>query len=270
VASSLIRIGLSNDIALQLEYVVQPLNGNSYTDIQIIDTAIFYLLGYYKPLTPPDAKHIIHSEITDSWVNYSHELKTISIYNISKHCSVSNLSHFNSVIATTLRRDDCTMYFHTTSWKGSLSITEGISRLVSRPCLDFGILPGFYLSTTSRDAIGWGQANSRIWSNEVAIMIFCIPNNVIPSHLKFKELIGDEWMQVTSHSRQCKDTFDLKLIKSIDILYGDMVQNASVVRDGGLPVAHTPPRKQLVSKSDAGDSFIYNCLVGCMYFQKST
>ena len=78
--------------------------------------------------------------------------------------------------------------------------------------------------------------------------------------------MGDEWIQVTSNSRQCKDTKDSKLIKSIDILFGNMVQNATGVRNGGVPIPHSPPKKQLVSKSDAGDAFIHNCLIGCIYF----
>lgn len=270
IKESLLSIGLRPEIAIQLEYILQPLqHESSYTDIQILDTAIFYLLGYYTPLKPLNAKHLI-SDYIDKWINYTHESKTISIYNMSLQCTGLALSQFNSALASIPRPDgDSTLYFHTTSWRGSLGITENVSRLVSRHCLDFGIFPGFYMSNTTYDAIGWGYANSRRWSNEVAIMIFCIPNNSIPPPLKFKELIGDEWVQVTSHSRLCKDTKDSKLIKSIDILFGNMVQNATIVRNGGVPITHNPPKKQLVSKSDAGDAFIHNCLIGCIYFQKS-
>lgn len=270
IKDSLTQIGLRPEIALQLELVVRSLQGSSYTNVQIIDTAIFYLLGHYKPLTPPNTKHLLYPDIIDTWVNYIYESKSISIYNMTQYCSVSSLSHFIAALATIPNPySDKNYYFHATSWKGSLAITEGVNRLVGRRCLDFGILPGFYTSNSPNDAVGWGYANSQRWSNEVAIMIFCIPNNIIPSNLKFKNLTGDEWVQVTSHSRQCNDTFDLKLIKSIDILYGDMVQNASIVRDGGFPLTHTPPKKQLVSKSDAGDAFMYKCLIGCIYFKKS-
>jgi hypothetical protein len=76
-------------------------------------------------------------------------------------------------------------------------------------------------------------------------------------------------MQVTSHSRLCSDANDLRLIRRIDLLYGDIVQNVSVVRRGATLLSHTPPKKQLGSKSDASDDFIHECLVGCIYFQKT-
>ena len=271
VLETLVHIGLRHDIASYMDNIMHRLwNETSYTDIQVVETSIFYLLGKYKPLTSPTTKYLIESATTDTWINYTPpDSKPISIYNIPHKCSISCIGQFNAALMTlstpTIR--DYTYYFHTTSWKGSLSIMEGVNRLVSRNCLDFGIFPGFYMSPTSSDSLKWGYANSPIWSNEVAIMIFCIPNT-IPPQLKFKELTGQEWVQVTSHSRQCEDTFDLKIIKLIDLLYGNMVQNTTDVRKGGYPVPHTPVKKQLVSKTDAGDAFVYNCLVGCIYFQK--
>jgi hypothetical protein len=270
VLRSLVCIGLRHDIALHLDNVVRRLWNESYTDLQIVETAIFYLLGKYTPLKSPTTKYLIESNKTDIWINYTHpDSKPIAIYNISRRCSISYIEQFNAALMTlpTLSTSDYTLHFHTTSWKGSLSIMEGVNRLVSRNCLDFGIFPGFYMSPASSESIKWGYANSPVWRNEVAIMIFCIPNS-IPPHLNVKELIGNEWVQVTSHSRQCEDKVDLKLIKSIDLLYGNMVQNTSVVRKGGYPVPHVPVKKQLVSKTDVGDAFVHNCLVGCVYFEK--
>ena len=268
VADVLIQIGLRADVSRHLEHIVEPLHGNSYSDLQIIDTAIAYLLGHYTPMMPPTTTHPIEAAVTDVWMNYTHESKTISIYNMSRACSNAALPQFNTALESLPRSSDSTFYFHSTSWRGSLSIMEGVSRLVGRRCLDFGIFPGFYMSPTPQDATGWGYANHRVWADEVAIMIFCIPN-IYPSHLNYKELVGSDWVQVTSHSRLCRDSTDIRSIRRTDILYGDMVKNASAVRSGAEPVTHTPPKKQLVSKSDAGDSFIHECLVGCIYFQKS-
>lgn len=272
VLESLVHIGLRPDIASYVDNIVRRLwnEGTRYTDLQVIETAIFYLLRKYTPLTSSTSRYLIEPTTTDTWINYTHlDSKPIAIYNIPYLCSISHIGQFNAALTTLPLPSisDCTYYFHTTSWKGSLSIMQGVNRLVSRNCLDFGIFPGFYMSPESSDSMKWGYANSPIWSNEVAIMIFCIPIT-IPPQLKCKELTGQEWVQVTSHSRQCEDKFDLKIIKSIDLLYGDMVQNATDVRKGGYPVPHSPVKKQLVSKTDVGDAFVHNCLVGCVYFQK--
>lgn len=271
IYTSLIHLGLRSDIAAQLERIVLPLQGTSYTNVQVIDTAIFYLLGKYKPLTAPNAKHLFPEIAINTWVNYKHnkESKTLFVCNLSKTCSISNISQFFAAIsALAAVPNDHTLYFHTTSWKDSLNIMKGVNRLAGRPCLDFGIFPGFYMSSTVRDCIGWGYARSEAWSNEVAIMIFCIPNT-LPSRITFKELVGQEWAQVTSHSRQCKDNMEESTIYSIDILYGDMVMNTTAAYKGEKPVPHTPPKKQLVSKTDAGDKFIHASLIGCVYFSKS-
>ena len=264
VADVLIQIGLRPDVAHHMEYIVQPLHGNSYSDLQIIDTAIAHLLGQYMPVSPPTTKHPIKATVTDEWLEYT---KPFFIYNMTQPCSTTALPQLNAALASLLIPSDYTFYFHATSWRGSLSIMEGVSRLVGRRCLDFGIFPGFYMSPSPTDATGWGYANRRVWANEVAIMIFRIPK-VLPASLTYKELVGEDWRQVTSHSRLCNDSMDIRSIRGTDIIYGNMVQNASAVRGGAVPVTHTPSKKQLVSKTDKGDAFIHTCLVGCIYFQK--
>lgn len=271
VADVLIQIGLRSDVALHLEYIVEPLRGGSYSDLQIIDIAIEYLLGRYEPISPPNATHLIEPTVINSWINYTHESKTIAIYNIPYACGNAVIPQFNGALTSIplpSLEGDHTFYFHATSWRASLSIIEDVSRLVGRRCLDFGIYSGFYMSPTARESIGWGYAKRYTWANEIAIMIFCIPK-MPPAHLTFKELTGDEWNQVTSHSRLCREATDIRSIRHIDLLYGDMVQNASAVKRGARPVTHTPPKKQLVSKSDVADAFVHKCLVGCIYFQKA-
>ncbi len=269
VAEVLIQIGLRSDIALHLEYIVQPLHGSSYSDLQIINTAIAYLLGRYEPAAPPTATHLIEPAVVNSWINYTHESKTIAIYNILQHCSTAVLTQFDTALTSLPSLEgDHTFYFHATSWRGSLSIIEDVSRFVGRRCLDFGIYPGFYMSPTSSEAVGWGHKKRHVWANVVAILVFLITKTP-PAHLRFKELTGDEWIQVTSHSRLCREATDIRSIRHVDLLYGDMVQNASATNRGARPVAHTPPKKQLVTKSETADAFIHKCLVGCIYFKKT-
>ena len=160
-------------------------------------------------------------------------------------------------------------FFHTTSWKGSLKIIDKVDRMNGRKCLDFGIYPGFYMSQTALDCLDWGVKKSRLLSNEVAIMIFSIPL-VLPDHIAFKELRGLEWTNITKLARRCAQTDELRSIRSIDLLYGNMVSNSTAVENGSEIVStHRPPKKQLVSKTDAADKFIHECLTGCIYFRKS-
>lgn len=71
VAEVLTQIGIKSDVALHLEYIVEPLQGSSYCDLQVIDTAIEYQLGRYAPIAPPDATHPIRPDIVDSWIDYT-------------------------------------------------------------------------------------------------------------------------------------------------------------------------------------------------------
>lgn len=52
IHESLEGIGLRPEVAMELEGVVEPLLGSSYTHTQVLDVAIEYLLGHYAPLYP--------------------------------------------------------------------------------------------------------------------------------------------------------------------------------------------------------------------------
>jgi hypothetical protein len=102
-----------------------------------------------------------------------------------------------------------------------------------------------------------------------SILIFSIPN-VLPKRIKYKELYGDEWTAVTQESRRCKqEKYEVESLREYDIVYGDMVSNPNDVFHGrAAPMTHTPPKKQLVSKSDDGDNYMTSHLVGIVYFRK--
>jgi hypothetical protein len=270
IKDSLVGIGLREDVATELEEILNPLLDSSYTHSQLLEKGIEYILGEYTPLTPPNTTHCIQPDKINIWFKYKHpNSKQIQIYNISQ--PINNTSHNYETALNTLQptSSDITYYFHTTSWKSSFDIMEEINRQKGRKCLDFGIFPGFYLATNYHDSINWGYKNMTYWSNEIAIMIFAIPNS-LPKSIKYKELIGDEWIYVTKKSRECEDiNKEIDRIRNYDLLYGDMVSNPNDVNQHKkIPKTHNPPKQQLVGKTDKAEKFLQRCLVGCVYFQK--
>lgn len=265
---ALTLLGLNTKIINVLIPLLEPLRNSSYTDKQILETCIFYLLGHYKPLTPVTTKYLIQGEKVDAWQVYNTCAKNIEIYNISQVCSYSTYIQLERAIDSNPPPHGHSYYYHTTSWRGSLNIIDGVDRLVGRRCLDFGIYPGFYLSETLTDCLDWASKKNKLWGNETAIIIFTLPH-ILPTHLSYTELNGKLWSDVTKGARMCKNTQELPTIRNIDLLYGNMVSNTNAVENGtALPMPHRPPKKQLVSKSDAADTFLHTCLTSCIYFKK--
>jgi hypothetical protein len=264
----LAQMGLRAEIVERLLPLLEPLQGGSYSQRQILDTALFYLLKRYTPITPINTKHLVQPHVVDGWQTYNSGSKEIGIYNMSQTCTMLAQTALATAVATNPASPGMYTFFHTTSWRGSLAIMDNVDRNVGRRCLDFGIYPGFYMSETALDCLDWGSKKSKVWGNETAIMIFAIPET-LPTHLVFKRLHGHEWSTLTKQARECKESQELRPLRSIDLLYGNMVSNPTTVEHGGDPMTHSPPKKQLASKTDAGDRYIHSCLVGCIYFQKA-
>lgn len=261
------QLGLRPEVAAALEPLLAPLYGSSYTDHQILDTAIYYLLKRYTPIAGPEATHLINPGKVDQWLPSLHGSNT-AVFNLSQPCTMNAHAALVSVIASLPAVTDHIYFFHATSWAGSLAIMEGVDRGQGRRCLDFGIYPGFYMSATTIDCLDWGTKKNKLWSGETAILVFAVPTT-LPLHLSFKELKGGEWSSITTQARECKGLREVSAIRAIDFLYGDMVSNPTAVERGTqAPVTHRPAKKQFVSKTDAGDAFLDTCLTGCVYFQK--
>ena len=160
-----------------------------------------------------------------------------------------------------------TYFYHTTSWRTAISIMKyGIEHYSGRENLDFGTTPGFYLAENLHIALKWGNRNYNTYSNEIATLIFSIPNNTRVLHLT-----GDDWIHVTRMSKRCDDydCRDDKLMKTIhrsDLVYGNILGNPSQVRFKDVKPAPLGNMNQLVSKTDNGDEILHKCLVGCFFF----
>lgn len=270
IQHALETIGIVSEIAMSLETILSPLQTTCYTQTQILDIAIEYLLGKYKPIAPINATHLIEPDQVNVWRPHILESKHISIYNIpsqcKKHSATQQLKHALSILP---KMAESSFYFHATSWKSSLNIMDGIKRIHGRFCLDFSIFPAFYLSPSSIDSVDWCLKKMKLFHNEVAILVFAIPN-VLPPDISIKELENKDWTHVTKQARECQQQdSEIKAICDYDLLYGDMVSNPEYVKKRSqLPRTHTPPKKQLVGRTDAAERFLYKCLVGCVFFQK--
>jgi hypothetical protein len=273
ISTILMELGIQKQIAIHTENVLQPLLNTCYTDIQLLYIAFEYIRGVYRPIRANNIKYYTNPNVIMQW--FSHEYspkKYIDIMNIPYTCSIDiyeivlkniqNTPHINS--------SKSSFFYHTTSWASSESIFNNIYHNKGKYCLDFGLQPGFYLAYNLEDSLEWGNKKNKLFSNEVAILVFSIPHKM-PSKLRIKELKGPEWEYVTQQSRLCDRKIDeIPQIEEYDILYGNMVNNPKdIIRYGNRPTTHKPSKKQLVSKTTNSDRYLRSKLVGCYYFMKS-
>lgn len=271
IYDSLRTLGVRDEVALKVEYVLEPLENTCYSESQLLDIAIEYLTGKYKPITPPTTTHPIEPSKLNVWFPYTYQEKSLLLYNIPHRCNTNQVvRQFANALRMVPLDGQPDILFHSTSWGSTYSIMDAVSHDAGRACRDFGVKPGFYMSTTIEDCIEWCVNNSDRWSNETAIFIFKIPNP-LPTDIQIKYIEGEEWTTLTKESRECKqEIVELKALRGYDLLYGNMVRNTYNVRKGiNTPKPHRPPKKQLVGKTDKADEFLHRCLVGCVYFQKA-
>ena len=148
----------------------------------------------------------------------------------------------------------------------------GINHSAGRKCLDFGWQGGFYIGDSVDNAIQWGVRRSAATQHETAILLFRISaTDMDAKKLRYRELKGDDWTKITKKSRMCLGgTYnEMSELRRIDYVYGPMVRNVEEVARGmGEPRTHTPPKYQLVSKTDNGDEYLHDNIIGCIFFQK--
>ena len=274
--------GLRAEKARTIRRLFEPLEGESYTNRQIIDMAIEYVFGLgIHTIGKVNEKYCIHPEKMAVWFEMEKP-----VYNFPGSCIPEQIKNiYQAIHALESPSADYDFYYHTTDWEGGLSILEGINHEAGRKCLDFGLYPSFYVGPHLKDAIEWAGKRSLITKNESAIFIFRIPK-IKPSNLHYKELVGDEWTSdewtsdewtsdewaaLTKKSRICVPRLynELRELRNIDLIHGPMVSNANGVASlDEKPRMHTQPKYQLASKTNKADDFLYECMIGAIFFQK--
>jgi hypothetical protein len=276
IAKTLLNMGLTTRAANSADQAISPLLYTCYSHKQNIQIAIQYLLGYYKQLTPQNGTYFYKPELRDQWIPYTTiNGDTIPVMNYSKSCTITQKDELESLLHSTFSKANHMLFYHTSSWSSCKSIMREINHLSGMPCLDFGVLPSFYMTNVLQHALEWGSVRSANFSNEVGTVIFSIPT-ILPSKLRYKHLQGEEWKSVMIQSRIC-NTIDIPedqnipQVQGYDFIFGDILKNSISIKKGKttLPIPHDPPKKQLASKTNRGDIFLQNCIVGCIFFNKN-
>lgn len=263
---SLLKLGIKPSKVRETLYVMAPLENTCYTNKQLLEKAIEYVLGWYKPITTPDASYFYKPDTTAIWI--PHEKK--EIMNMTYSCTYTIIPRFERKVASLFPESEGKVFFHTTNWKGAINIMNVINRNAGRTCLDFGYYPSFYVSETVQDAIDWGFKNARAWHNEVAIMAFHVPMD-FQKDFHFKDLRQnkEEWKWVVTTSRDCKELSEMiEYEERYDFIYGPMLANPPYYATEG-PRMHRPPTLQLAAKTNTASRFLYKCMKGAFVFKKS-
>jgi hypothetical protein len=156
------------------------------------------------------------------------------------------------------------VFFHATNLRSAIDIAEqGISHASGRKCMDFGILPSFYMTPDVSVAIEWCTVNKLRWQGEMCILVFIIPTASSVA-LKTKEFDSNtsEWIDLVTSSRRCKMKFND--LDKFDAVYGPMVANVKSIHSK-LARPHKKLKFQLASKSIASDVYFKSCFAGAIF-----
>jgi len=273
ISQTLLNMGIDMKSAKKAEEAIGSLYNTCYTNKQLIQIAIQYLMGYYKPLTAVNRTYYYKPAIINEWILFKKQnFKEIPIMNISVPCSITLSSALEQQLTTKFGNNRHSLFYHTTSWESCLRIMIELRHTAGHKCMDFGVTSSFYVSDSIQNALDWGEKKDKKFGHEIATLIFSIPK-IKPNHLRYKVLEGPEWSSAMIKSRKCVKLKigekNISEITNYDLIYGDMLANPQPVVQGADPVAHTPPKKQLASKSDAADKFLQECIVGCLFFKKN-
>ena len=156
--SALKSVGLKAAQVRSLVPILEPL-WDHYTVETIIDIAIEFKLEKYKAYAP----HIKRGYLFESTGHVNFKVHSTAIH-------FNGDDHMDLIKAKCMQHQDHNLYFHATSWEGAVSICkEGVVHESGRPCLDFGIKPGFYTTPSSIDALEWTQRKKKLFAGECAI-----------------------------------------------------------------------------------------------------
>lgn len=283
ISKTYISIGIHKNIADTIETIVQPLQNSCYTNKQLLDLGIEYLIGKFTSLQSIHSKYSIYETNENIWMPHITKKNTIQIMNIDSTCKTimdehqlyrKLLSNIQKLIVNDKNR---MLFYHTTNWKSFRYIRNVIRHTYSMKCLDFGFTSGFYVSKNLYDCIEWGYKKNSLFSNEVCIFIFSLPTTM-PNYITYKHLQGNEWKDIVTISRQCAmdDLDDVTMdrmieIDNYDFVYGNICNNPNdVVMKGRSPTFHIPLKQQLVSKTNIGDTYLQESMIGCIFFKKNS
>ena len=193
----LYSLGLRHKVAKHIAFKCEPLE-KVYTPPQLIEIAFKIMTDHYKPFrykttfryTPTITGQWIPTEIP--YINLNTDCSVGPGHNSSKLCYIRSLKKFS----LQMTGDFTKLFYHVTSWDECQRITNGYIELTDNyypTYSDFQQSSALYMYEDLNDALELGHKLKRLYSSELAIIIFALPS-IPPSTLKFKHLQGDEWV----------------------------------------------------------------------------
>jgi|688.fasta_scaffold379065_2 hypothetical protein len=296
ISKTLYSLGFTKRIAEHTEKRLEPFIDTCYTDSQLIDMAIEQIFGllYNNIIHDESRTHYFTPQNTqqNTWFeidnpnnlhNSHNKNKTYNVYNASFKVNTAHTESVRKSIHDIIQNisknknktfyEDNNIFFHTTTWECTNSIMFEIMHSIGRKCLDFGLLPGFYMGTKIHDTLEWGEKISKNMGDksEIATIVFAIPKKY-PDNIRYNELFGKDWEEVVSKSRKCKRTrFEREIdnVYGYDLIYGPMAANPKKIKlNNEIPLKTKDNKMQLVSKSDLADSFVQKNILGIIYYKK--
>lgn len=301
ISKTLYSLGFTKRIAEHTEKRLEPFIDTCYTDSQLIDMAIEQIFGllynniihdesrthYFTPPSSVSNNEWFEVDNSNNLHNSHNKNKTYNVYNASFKVNTAHTESVHKAIYDIIQNknqnqntkknntcyEDNNIFFHTTTWECTKSIMFEIMHSIGRKCLDFGLLPGFYMGTKIQDTLEWGEKISKNMGDksEIATIVFAIPQKY-PDNIRYNELSGKDWEEVVSKSRKCKGTrFEREIdnVYGYDLIYGPMAANPKKIKlDNEVPQKTKDNKMQLVSKSDLADSFVQKNILGIIYYKK--
>lgn len=157
--TDLYDIGLSDEVSSILYYVLEPLLNTYYTNEQLLECGLEYLFGKCRTITSKETMYLVTNAQNDTWIKHKiyGNCCNISFDTTDTHMQLNK-------IMSELETDDYINYYHCTNWKSCLKIIKnGAMSFWGKKCLDFGVLPSFYLTPDINVALSWGEKNRRKW-----------------------------------------------------------------------------------------------------------
>jgi hypothetical protein len=298
ISNTLYAIGFTKTISDHVGGILTESFGEScYTERQLVEIGIEYIFGLvYNNIAADGVMHYFEppgsGRENDMWFkieDYGRAKSTYYICNsslkisygrragVSKEMVYKNMEKNIKKLLVELgdlgNSSENKLLYHTTTWGGSLSIMHKIRHSVGRECLDFGLLPGFYMGTRLKDTIEWGAkiANMNRNNDEMATILFLLPREY-PDNIQYKKIDGEEWENIVRMSRKCQKTIEyqeLSELEDIDFIYGDIACNPhGIVKNNEVPQKCKDNKKQLVSKSETADKFLQTKIAGILFHKK--
>jgi hypothetical protein len=298
ISNTLYAVGFTKTISDHVEGILIESFGEScYTERQLVEIGIEYIFGLvYNNIAADGVMHYFEPPVSgrenDMWFkieDYGCAKSSYYICNsslkisyggrggVSKEAVYKNMAKNIKKLLVELgdlgNSSENKLLYHTTTWSGALSIMYKIRHSVGRECLDFGLLPGFYMGTRLKDTIEWGAkiANMNRNNDEIATILFLVPRKY-PDNIRYKKIDGEEWKNIVRMSRKCQKTIEyqeLSELEDIDFIYGDIACNPhGIMKNNEVPQKCKDNKKQLVSKSEAADKFLQTTILGIIFHKK--